>query len=106
MNQSGGEWAIQLGVAERGESTKTGVRQGVRPDFELTKQILANRTRGRKSNEKLFMCVLKVVDPSFCAKGEFAQLIMYAYKFEDLPICHRVGDVIRVNRANLRMYKN
>jgi hypothetical protein len=50
------------------------------------------------------MCVLKVVDPSFCAKGEFAQLIMYAYKFEDLPIVQRLGDIIRVHRASVRKF--
>ena len=59
-----------------------------------------------KTNEKLFMCVLKVVDPSHYAKGEFAQLIMYAYKFEDLPMVQRLGDVIRVHRATIRKYQS
>jgi hypothetical protein len=59
-----------------------------------------------KTNEKLFMCVLKVVDPSHYAKGEFAQLIMYAYKFEDLPIVQRLGDIIRVHRATIRKYQS
>lgn len=30
---------------------------------------------------------------------------MYAKRFEDLPICLRIGDVIRVHRATLRMWK-
>jgi hypothetical protein len=29
---------------------------------------------------------------------------MYAYKFEDLPIVHRLGDIIRVHRAKTRLY--
>jgi hypothetical protein len=58
------------------------------------------------NNEKLFMCILKVIDPSHCGKGEFAQLIMYAYKFEDLPIVQRLGDIIRVHRATIRKYSS
>jgi hypothetical protein len=46
--------AIQLGIPERGESTKTGTRQGVRPDYDLTRSILASRLSSRKSNERLF----------------------------------------------------
>jgi len=72
---------------------------GVIIDATFPYQFIQN-----KSNEKLFMCVLKVVDPSHYAKGEFAQLIMYAYKFEDLPIVQRLGDVIRVHRATIRKY--
>lgn len=29
---------------------------------------------------------------------------MYAKRFEDLPIIHRLGDIIRVHRATLRLY--
>jgi len=37
-------------------------------------------------------------------KNDSAQVVIYAKKFEDLPIVHRVGDIIRVNRCSLRMY--
>ena len=52
--------------------------------------------------EKMFVCSLKVVDPSLNNKGDFAQVVLYANKFEDLPIVHRLGDVIRVHRANVK----
>ena len=32
--------------------------------------------------------------------------MIYANKFEDLPIVHRIGDTIRVHRANMRIYQN
>ena len=31
---------------------------------------------------------------------------MYAKRFEDLPIVLRIGDIIRLHRATLRMYNN
>jgi hypothetical protein len=58
----------------------------------------------QNNSEKMFMCNLKVVDPSHYAKGEYAQIIMYANKFEDLPIVQRLGDVIRVHRAKIRKF--
>ena len=32
--------------------------------------------------------------------------MIYANKFEDLPIVHRLGDIIRIHRANMRIYQN
>jgi hypothetical protein len=46
--------AIQLGIPERGETTKTGTRQGVRPDYELTTRLLRRRTQNRQPQEPLF----------------------------------------------------
>lgn len=61
----------------------------------------------RVSNDR-YICSLKVIDPSVNNKASHktAQVVIYASKFEDLPIVHRVGDVIRVNRSNYRMYNN
>ena len=36
---------------------------------------------------------------------EFCTLVMFANKFEDLPISQRVGDIIRVHRASVGNYK-
>jgi hypothetical protein len=33
-------------------------------------------------------------------------LVLYAKRFEDLPIIHRIGDIIRVHRATLRLYNH
>jgi hypothetical protein len=58
----------------------------------------------KNNSEKLFMCTLKVIDPTHYAKGEFAQIVLYANKFEDLPIVQRLGDVIRIHRAKIRKW--
>jgi len=57
-------------------------------------------------NADRFICSLKVVDPTLNAKGAYASVVIYANKFEDLPIVHRLGDIIRVHRANMRIYQN
>lgn len=62
-----------------------------------------------KVNQKLYVCSLKIVDPSLntASKGaDYASVVMYAKRFEDLPICLRAGDIIRLHRATLRMYNN
>jgi len=46
--------AIMLGVAERGEMAKTGPRQGVRPDYPLTAQILLERAAALRPDDLLF----------------------------------------------------
>ena len=55
------------------------------------------------------MCSLKIVDASLNAstKGSnFAQVVIYSKRFEDLPIVLRLGDIIRLHRASLRMYND
>jgi len=55
---------------------------------------------------------LKIVDPTLHSKGgkptdnDFATVVIYAKRFEDLPIANKVGDIIRLHRAYLRMYKD
>lgn len=68
---------------------------GVIVDATFPYQFI-NSSRG----EKQFQVVLRVVDPSI-TKGS-AQVVMYANKFEDLPIVQRLGDIIRVHRATAR----
>jgi hypothetical protein len=60
------------------------------------------------------------VDPSLYVKGsriakadstidnssDYATLVLYAKRFEDLPIISKIGDIIRVHRATLRIYNN
>ena len=62
-----------------------------------------------KVNPNLYVCSLKIVDPSLntASKGsDYASVVMYAKRFEDLPIVLRSGDIIRLHRATLRMYNN
>ena len=71
--------------------------------------IIIDATFPYKVHADRFICTLKVIDPTLHPKGgkqDAAQVVIYAKRFEDLPIVHRLGDIIRVHRANLRMYKN
>lgn len=55
-----------------------------------------------------YICSVKIADPdqAFDKEGvvEHCTLMLFAKKFEDLPICQRVGDIIRVHRATMQMY--
>jgi hypothetical protein len=48
----------------------------------------------------------KSIDPSSSRadSADYANLILYAKRFEDLPIISRLGDIIRVHRSTLRIY--
>lgn len=57
--------------------------------------------------EKFFVCSLKVIDPTLNPKissQNYATVVLYANRFEDLPIVHRIGDIIRIHRAKLRIW--
>jgi len=68
--------------------------------------VIVDATFPYKVNSERFICSLKVVDPTLHQKGAYASVVIYASKFEDLPIVHRLGDIIRVHRANMRIYQN
>lgn len=56
-----------------------------------------------------FVCSLKLTDPSMIINKEgiveTCTLVMFAKRFEDLPISQRIGDIIRVHRASCGTYK-
>lgn len=66
--------------------------------------VIVDATFPYKTNNEKFICSLKIVDASLNGK-EFASVVIYAKRFENLPIVHRLGDIIRLHRASLRMYK-
>jgi hypothetical protein len=68
--------------------------------------VIIDATFPYKVNKGRFICSLKVVDPSLngSKNEDYATVVIYANRFEDLPIVHRVGDIIRVHRAALRLY--
>ena len=74
--------------------------------------IVIDATFPHKVSADHYVCSLKIVDPSLHSKSnkasenDYATVVIYAEKFEDLPICNKVGDIIRLHRATLRMYKN
>jgi hypothetical protein len=59
-----------------------------------------------KTNNNKYVCSMKITDPSIASgkKDSWAQLVLYARRFEDLPIVQRIGDVIRVHRSILRLH--
>ena len=62
-----------------------------------------------KANSNLYVCALKIVDTSLntgTKASEFANVVMFAKRLEDLPIILRMGDIIRLHRATLRMYED
>jgi Telomeric single stranded DNA binding POT1/CDC13 len=74
--------------------------------------VVIDATFPYKTNQERYICSLKIVDPSLYLKtqkgtgdaSDYATLVLYAKRFEDLPIIHRIGDIIRIHRANLRLY--
>ena len=74
--------------------------------------VIIDATFPYKTNQERYICSLKIVDPSLYVKSQkgtgdssdYATLVLYAKRFEDLPIITRLGDVIRVHRATLRLY--
>ena len=59
-----------------------------------------------KVDEKKYMCYLKVVDPSWNVSeknDQFAIVAIQARRFEDLPIIQRVGDILRIHRADYNL---
>lgn len=56
-------------------------------------------------SDQMFICTMKIIDPSQFSKGQqYSQLVIYATKLEDLPFVHRIGDIIRVHRADMKFY--
>lgn len=57
-----------------------------------------------------FLCSIRIADPSMEVDENgvipHCTLVLFGKKFEDLPITQRVGDIIRVHRASVGMYKN
>jgi hypothetical protein len=68
--------------------------------------VIIDATFPYKVNSDRFICSLKVVDPTLHKNDSYATVVIYANKFEDLPIVHRLGDIIRIHRANMRIYQN
>lgn len=68
--------------------------------------VVLDATFPYKTNNNKYVCSMKITDPSIASgkKDSWAQLVLYARRFEDLPIIQRIGDVIRVHRSILRLH--
>lgn len=59
--------------------------------------------------EKRYVVTCKVADPSVVSKGgklNLVNVVFFAKNFEDLPIIQRVGDIVRVHRAQFQHYND
>lgn len=72
--------------------------------------VIIDATFPYKVTSDKYITSLKIVDPSLHSKGgkptdtDWAQVVIYASRFEDLPIISKVGDIIRLHRANVRIH--
>lgn len=66
--------------------------------------VIVDATFPYKVSKDRYICSLKVIDPT--NKKDPLPVVIYAKSFKDLPIVHRVGDIIRIHRANVRTYNN
>jgi len=77
-------------------------------DYTHAYGVIVDATFPYKAHQSLYVCSLKIADSSLNANtkgsGNFATVVIYAKRFEDLPIVLRLGDVIRLHRATLRMH--
>ena len=59
---------------------------------------------------KKYLTTFKIVDMTnrVDSKGvvDYITIVFFADKFEDLPVCQRIGDIIRVHRATVSTYKD
>ena len=59
-----------------------------------------------------YVCSMKIADASCKIRHidgglvNHSTLVLFANKFEDLPISQRVGDIIRIHRATVGEYKD
>lgn len=58
-----------------------------------------------------YVCSMKITDSSMKIDKEtgnvdFCTLVLFANRFEDLPISQKVGDIIRIHRATVGLYKS
>ena len=96
--------SAQKSKGHRYEYTDLGKVSVTSSDTHHVYGVIVDATFPYKSNNDKYVCSLKIVDSSLNGK-DYATVVIYAKRFENLPIVHRLGDVIRLHRASLRMYR-
>jgi hypothetical protein len=72
--------------------------------------VIVDATLPYKTNSR-HVCSLKVMDPTLYLSEDdkdtksCANVVIYAKKSEDLPVVSKIGDIIRVHRANVKSHK-
>lgn len=79
-------------------------------DFAHIYGVIIDATFPYKVADSRYIVSIKIIDPTLHSKGgkpsdnDYATVVLYADKFESLPIISRVGDIIRIHRASLRLH--
>ena len=55
--------------------------------------------------DKKFFMTARIVDSTTLEDDEFVNVLFVAKEFSDLPIIHRIGDILRIHRAQLHYFK-
>ena len=59
---------------------------------------------------KKYLATFKIADATSRVDGQgvvdFMTIVFFADKFDDLPICQRIGDIIRVHRSTVSTYRD
>ncbi len=74
-------------------------------DLQNVYGIIIDASFPHKVSEDKYVCSVKIIDPSIHS-AEYAAVVIFGKRFEDLPIITKIGDIIRIHRATLRMFNN
>jgi len=74
--------------------------------------VIVDASMPMKTATQKFVTTLKLIDPTVHSVGkdpnvnfEHATAIIYAKRIEDCPFINQIGDIIRIHRANFKLWK-
>lgn len=75
--------------------------------------VIVDASMPMKTATQKYVTTLKLIDASLHTTGnepnanfDHATAIIYAKRIEDCPVIQNIGDVIRIHRANYKLWKN
>lgn len=75
--------------------------------------VIVDASMPMKTATQKFVTTLKLIDPTVHSMGnepnvnfEHATAIVYAKRIEDCPFINNIGDIIRIHRANYKLWKD
>jgi len=75
--------------------------------------VIVDASMPMKTATQKFVTTLKLIDTTLHSTGtepnpsfEHATAIVYAKRIEDCPVIQNIGDIVRIHRANYKLWKN
>ena len=75
--------------------------------------VIVDASMPMKTASQKFVTTLKIIDPTMYSTGNepnvnfaHATAIIYAKRIEDSPFVNNIGDIIRIHRANYKLWKD